>query len=89
MTNYFKVHCSNGFCGCEEEFLVKSDLEYVDCEDVLSVYAYSEPDSRFIDDDEFGYEEYQDNISIDWEQISKEKFNELIEWGWRVENWLP
>lgn len=85
---YFKITCSNGYCGCEEaqyeevlDDIVESDF-YL--EDYVQSYSFLEPDSRFVDRDNYeteeeyedAYAEYQENISVDVEEITKEEYEE-------------
>ena len=81
---YIKITCSNNFCGCDEDnyFEVEDTTEINSlCQDCLEEYAFLEPDSRFIDvDDEEEYEEYQENLCVDWEEISKEEYEENVAW---------
>ena len=49
---YIKITCSNGFCGCEEEFYeeVKNEEEADNLTyDILNNdYSFAEPDGRFL-----------------------------------------
>ena len=54
---YFKITCSNGYCGCDEEWYevaddsaTESDFE---CDDYLQSYGFYEPDARFVDPDDY------------------------------------
>lgn len=87
MTKYYAFYCNNGFCGCDEVFYEEVDeKENLDdlAEDILfNEYSFAEPDRRFIDDKSFGdeiteeeYEEYQSNLNVYYEEISKEEFEE-------------
>lgn len=88
---YFKITCSNGYCGCEEEWYEEmcddvflSDFDAMILEDYVQLYAFFEPDSRFVDRDNYeteeeyeeAYAEYQENISVDVEEITKEEYEE-------------
>ena len=87
---YFKITCSNGYCGCDEEWYeVAEDTATADdfkCDDYLQNYAFYDPDARFIDLADFETEEeyeeacadYQENISIDIEEITKEEYEENV-----------
>ena len=87
MTKYYVFHCSNGFCGCDEDFFKevdeKEDLDDL-AEDILfDEYSFAEPNASFIDDKSFGdeitaeeYDEYQDNLTVDYEEITKEEYKE-------------
>lgn len=83
---YIKFTCSNGFCGCDEEFYeMVEDNENIDiiADDILqNAYSFAEPDGRFVDkcwDDELTdeeYDEYIENLSVDWEEVTKEEYEE-------------
>lgn len=88
---YFKITCSNGYSGCEEEWYEVAEdtatAKDFECEDYLQNYAFYEPDERFIDPDDYeteeeyeeDYKDYQNNISIDIEEITREEYeNERI-----------
>lgn len=84
---YFVFHCSNGFCGCDEDFYKEveenQDLKNL-AEDILDCeYTYNDPDPGFLDiyeDDEEAYqeacEEYVENLSIWYEEISRKEYEE-------------
>lgn len=87
---YIKFTYSNGYCGCDEEVYAAfddgvddSEIEEYGC-DGLQMYGFYEPDSRFVDEDDYdseddymdAYDEYQENIEVSWEEISKEEFEE-------------
>lgn len=87
MSKYYKFYCGNGYCGCDEEFYeeVEDDCnidEYA--EDILfNNYSFAEPDGRFIDGKSWGdeiteeeYEEYQENLCVDYKEITKEEYEE-------------
>lgn len=85
---YFKATYSNGYCGCDEDMYIKAENEHEAEEiawDNIEIYCFYEPDSRFIDepedyDDEDDYwqavEFYQENITIEIKEITREKFEE-------------
>jgi len=88
---YIKFTCSNGFCGCNEEFyeMVEDDtnLDILATEILENQYSFNEPDGRFLthssgwgDEDyeeyEEDYDEYMENICVDWEEITKEEYEE-------------
>lgn len=94
---YLKVKCGNGYCGCDEEWLMEidenaSDKEIV--EDIRNTYTYLEgadglnpkdPDEEdFEPDYDISWDEYDENISdrISWEEISQEEFKRLNEEEW-------
>lgn len=87
MSKYYKFYCSNGYCGCDEEFYeeVEDDCnidEYA--EDILfNNYSFAVPDGSFIcgkswndeiTDEE--YDEYQENLCVDYKEITKEEYEE-------------
>lgn len=87
MIKYYVFHCSNGFCGCDEDYYEKVDeKENLDdlAEDVLFMkYSFAEPDGRFIDGKSFEdeitgdeEEEYQSNLEVWYEEISEEEYKE-------------
>lgn len=85
---YWKVEMGNGFCGCDEEFVTKTennDLTFGDC---LDMYCYADGAAGINpDDEEFedcSYEEYiSDNTS--WEEIDEEEYQYLVnDEGWEV-----
>lgn len=83
---YFKITCSNGYSGCDEEFYeVAEDTATIDdfeYEDYLQNYAFYDPDARFIDPNDFeteeeyeeAYADYQENVSIAVEEITREEY---------------
>lgn len=88
---YIKITCSNGFCGCDENFYreVEDSAEANDvAEDCLTEeYSFYEPDGRFLthssgwgnygyDEYEEDCEEYAENLSVNWEEITKEEYEE-------------
>ena len=81
---YIKITCSNGYCGCDEDdfFEVTNETEIDDlCRECLDNYSFAEPDCRFVDeDDDEGYDEYIENLSVGWEEISKEEYEEEMTW---------
>lgn len=88
---YIKITCSNGFCGCEEEFYeeVKNEEEADNLTyDILNNdYAFAEPDGRFLpgassfddtdyEDYEEEYDDYINNLEGWWEEITEEEFED-------------
>ena len=81
---YIKITCSNSYCGCDEDdyFEVKDKTEInALCNECLDNYSFLEPDCRFIDmDSDEEWDEYEDGLEVTWEEISKEEYEENIEW---------
>jgi hypothetical protein len=79
---YFSVSCGNGYCGCDEEWLMEGEEEPECCE-VIECYSYETGAGGLRigddEDDDISEEEYyqnmMDNISI--EEISEEEFINL------------
>lgn len=87
---YYRFSCSNGWCGCDEDFYEAveddADLDEIGEEILFNLYSFAEPDGRFIGDKSFGdeitdeeYEEYQQDLCVDWEEISEEEYKEHME----------
>ena len=86
---YFKITCSNGYCGYDEDFYIEAESEGL-AEDVgneimWNEYSFIEPDNRFIgweedyetdEDYEDAIEEYQENCSFWITDITKEEYEE-------------
>lgn len=81
---YIKITCSNNYCGCDEDdFFEVTDETEINrlCNECLDNYSFLEPDSRFIDmDNEDEWDEYAEGLSVGWEEISKEEYEENILW---------
>ena len=83
---YYRFHCSNGYCGCDEDYYEKSEEKltdddlWADLGDYLSMYSFLEPDERFVDnlEDEEEIEAYRDMVNdcSYWEEISEEQYLE-------------
>ena len=88
---YIKITCSNGFCGCEEEFYEEVDNKDEArnlANDILdNDYAFAEPDGRFLpgassfndtDYEEYDeeYDDYVKNLEVWWEEITEEEFED-------------
>lgn len=84
---YFKITYSNGYCGCDEEEYIEAESEEEAWQvflDGIEGYSFTEPDSRFVDQDDYeteeeyfeAYEEYQDGIQeySTLEKISEEEY---------------
>lgn len=86
---YFKITCSNGYCGCDEDFYIEAESEGL-AEDMgneimWNEYSFIEPDNRFIgweedyetdEDYEDAIEEYQENCSFWITDVTKEEYEE-------------
>ena len=69
---YVKITCSNGFCGCDEDFyeelpdnMTESEIDSYALDILYDSYSFTEPDGRFLthssgffDED---YEEYDED----------------------------
>ena len=85
---YWKVEMGNGYCGCDEQFLTKTDddteLIFEDC---LQMYSYTDGAAGLNPDDEdfeeCPYEEYISENSY-WEEIDEEEFQDLIDEDWEI-----
>jgi len=88
---YFKITCSNGYCGYDEEWYEEVEdtvtANDFNCEGYISNYSFYEPGASIIDPDDYETEEeyewacedYQAEISIDIEEITREEYeNERI-----------
>jgi len=80
---YIKVCASNGFCGCDEEFLLEVPKDWNDnaiFEEILNNYTYESGAAGIDpDDEEFEFVSYEECIanSTSWEEITKEAFIKL------------
>lgn len=86
---YFKVTYSNGFCGCDEECYIEAETEEEAikiADDNIQTYSFYEPDSRFIDEDDYedendyyqAIDDYQNDIYCDVEEITRKEFEENV-----------
>lgn len=87
---YIKFTYDNGYCGCDEEVYEAfedgtDDLEIEEYGyEGIQMYSFYEPDDRFVSEDDYdsedeymdAYDEYQENIEVSWEEVSKEEFEE-------------
>lgn len=86
---YFKITCSNGYCGCDEDFYIEAEseglAEDIGNEIIWNEYSFIEPDNRFIgweedyetdEDYEDAIEEYQENCTFWITDITKEEYEE-------------
>ena len=85
---YYKVTCTNGYCGCDEDFYIEAENNsdaWDEANEILeSNYSFMYPDERFVEDmdnwDEI--ERYEMNVEAYVEEISKEEYFEAQEWGY-------
>ena len=85
---YYKVTCTNGYCGCDEDFYIEAENNsdaWDEANEILeSNYSFMYPDERFVEDmdnwDEI--EIYEMNVEAYVEEISKEEYFEAQEWGY-------
>ena len=79
---YFKITCTNGYCGCNEDFYIIAENEsgaWDEAEEILTnVYSFWDPDSRFVDDPENWdeLEEYYENCEAFVDELTKEEYEE-------------
>ena len=88
---YIKFTCSNGFFGCDENIYEEvednTDLDELAQAILVNEYSFYEPDGRFLTHaswfDDYDYDkyeedcdEYAENLSVDWEEITKEEYEE-------------
>ena len=85
---YWKITMNNGFCGCDEVELEKTedneDLTHFGCE-YLQGYSFYEPDERFIGEEEDydseeeyqeAYDSYIEGLYVDVEELTYEEYLE-------------
>lgn len=85
---YYKVTCTNGCCGCDEQYYIQAESDgeaWADADYICSnEYSFAYPDERFVEDmdnwDEI--EIYKMNVEAYVEEISKEEYLEAKEWGY-------
>lgn len=80
---YWKVEMSNGYCGCDDNFVTKTEddteLTFNDC---MEMYVYADGAAGIDpDDEEFEEYSYEETVSeySSWEEISEEEYKNLIE----------
>ena len=87
---YYKMTFSNGYCGCEEEIYEEFNTreeaeEYADEYLTNGMYAFYEPDSRFVGNEEDydseeeyweAVDEYQAECGYSIKEITKEEYEE-------------
>lgn len=73
--HYYVANMSNGLCGCDEDFIIKSESELT-WDDFIEKYIYRNGVCCMDDYDE---DEYLEDINTysSYEEISKEKFDLL------------
>jgi hypothetical protein len=88
MTKYYKVFFRNGFCGCDEDGIIKLNepIEEIFNDLLESTYSFYYGDERFYDDDL--EEEEQEGAYLEevfanssYEEITEEEYNKAIEDG--------
>ena len=71
---YFKITCTNGYCGCDEDFYIEAENEsnaWDEAEEILTnVYSFWDPGTW----DEL--EEYYENCEAFVDEITKEEYEE-------------
>ena len=80
---YWKVTCSNGFCGCDEEFYFEEENEdkaYLMGQYFLEDdYGFYDPDERFVNlEDKEEVEDYYAGLEYQVDEISKEEYDEAM-----------
>lgn len=79
---YFKIKCGNGYCGCNEEWLLQNEGAPAFA-DVIQLYSYLDGavglDIGEDDDSDISEEEYYESIdeNLCMEEISKEEYLRL------------
>ena len=88
---YYRITCSNDYAGCDEDFYVAledpNEIEEYATEILYNQYSFAEPDGRmlpgasdFWDTDYEGYDEeydeYVNNLCVDWAELTKEEYEE-------------
>lgn len=83
---YYKITCTNGYCGCDEDYYIEAENNSDAWDEAYEIleneYSFIEPDERMIDiNDEEELEYYAENIEVFVREISKEEYLEAKEWG--------
>ena len=93
---YYKLDMGNGYCGCDETLLLKTDrpIDDQDFTDYVSTYyPYYDGFAGFDNDWESDYEDYDEFLDAYAEnvyesscyiEIDEAEFNELADEGWNV-----
>lgn len=85
---YYKVTCTNGYCGCDEDFYIEAENNSDAWDEAYEIleeqYSFICPDERFVYDmnDEEELENYAEGIDVFVREISKEEYLEAKEWGY-------
>ena len=85
---YYKVTCTNGYCGCDEDFYIEAENNSDAWDEAYEIleeqYSFIEPDERFVYDmnDEEELENYAEGIDVFVREISKKEYLEAKEWGY-------
>lgn len=83
---YYKVTCTNGYCGCDEDFYIEAENNsdaWDEADEILEEqYSFTYPDERFVYDmdDEDELEAYTEGVTAFVEEISKEEYLKAKEW---------
>ena len=83
---YYKVTCTNGYCGCDEDFYIEAENNsdaWDEANEILeSNYSFIYPDKRFVYDmdDEEELENYAEGVDVFVEEISEKEYLEAKEW---------
>lgn len=93
---YYRLEMSNGYCGCDETYLLKTETELTN-EDFNAYlefyYSYSDGFAGFDNDWESSYDSYDDfwNSYIEsivdnsyYDAVNKVDFDKLVEYGYKV-----
>lgn len=85
---YYKITCTNGYYGCDEDFYIEAESE-IDAEDEVNEileneYSFIYPDERFVYDmdDEDELEAYAEGVIAFVEEISEKEYLEAKEQGY-------
>jgi hypothetical protein len=80
---YYKVEMGNGYCGCDDNFVVTTDddteLSLADC---MEMYVYADGAAGISpDDEEFAEYPYEENVADNstWEEITEEEYRKLVD----------
>jgi len=78
---YWKVTCSNGYCGCDEEFYFEAENENkayrIGYDFLANDYSFYDPDERAVNlEDKEEVEDYYDGLEYWVDEISKEEYEE-------------